>query len=49
MDYLDVWREGHKEGIKLVIDEVNKYCEMELETMTDLITFIQEMQDAYHD
>lgn len=46
MDYLDVWREGHKDGIKLVIQEINKYCEAELETLSDLITYIQALQET---
>ena len=48
MDYLDAWREGHKDGIKLVITEVNKYCQTELKSMSDLIDFIQRLQDMNH-
>ncbi|CAB4175863.1 hypothetical protein UFOVP996_54 [uncultured Caudovirales phage] len=48
MDYLDAWREGYKEGIKLVIAEVNKYCGTKLETSSDLIDYIQELKDMNH-
>lgn len=46
MDYLTAWREGHKEGVNLVVSEINKHCEMDFKSFADLINFINKAKEA---
>jgi hypothetical protein len=45
MDYLTAWREGHKEGVNLVVSEINKHCDMEFKSFADLIRYINEAKE----
>jgi hypothetical protein len=45
MNYLDAWREGHKEGVSLVVSEINKHCGMEFKSFGDLIRYINETKE----
>ena len=45
MDYLTAWREGHKEGVSLVVSEINKHCEMEFQSFGDLIKYINKTKE----
>jgi hypothetical protein len=46
MDYLTAWREGHKEGVNLVVSEINKHCETDFGSFADLIRYINETKEA---
>ena len=45
MDYLTAWREGHKDGVNLVVSEINKHCEMDFKSFGELITYIKKTKE----
>ena len=45
MSYLDAWREGHKDGMQLCIDQINKHCNTDFENVSEVILFINNIQN----
>ena len=42
MDYLDAWNQGYEKGRAMELELINKFCETEFETMTDVIAYIND-------
>lgn len=44
MNYLEAWNVGFEEGRKLPLKLINDHCAMEFETLTEVITYIREVE-----
>jgi len=45
MMFLDAWQQGHKEGMQLAVDQLNRYCGTNFESIGDAIVFINSIKD----
>jgi hypothetical protein len=45
MTFLDAWQQGHKEGLQLAVDQLNRHCGMNFKTISDAIVFINSIKD----
>jgi len=49
MTELDAWTQGHSEGLNLAVKLINEMCDMECNTIGDVIVAINEMKEVAHD
>lgn len=45
MASVDAWNQGHQAGVKLCVDQINKWCKMEFDTIADVIFYINMIND----
>jgi len=45
MNELDIWNQGHSEGINLAVKMVNKWCGFNCETLAEVIQAINEIKE----
>lgn len=50
IDPVDMFTQGHKQGQQMVIEFINKFCNLNCETTTDVIKVITQLQmECSHD
>lgn len=45
MASIDAWTQGHQAGVQLCVDQINKWCKQEFETIADVIGYINYIKD----
>jgi hypothetical protein len=45
MASVDAWNQGHQAGVKLCVDQINKWCKTDFDTIADVIFYINMIAD----
>jgi hypothetical protein len=46
MDYLQAWQDGYKVGRAIQLELINTHCNMQFDSLTDVIIYIREVAFA---
>ena len=49
MEYVNIWQQGHSEGLSLAVRLINEWCGFECKTISDVIRAINELKETEHD
>jgi hypothetical protein len=44
MDYLQAWQDGFKAAKDIELELINTHCDMQFESLTDLILYIRDVE-----
>jgi hypothetical protein len=45
MNAIDAWQQGHSDGLNLAVQQINKWCELDCKTLTEIINAINKLRN----
>ena len=45
MNAIDAWQQGHSDGVNLAVQQINKWCELDCKTLTEIINAINKLRN----
>lgn len=42
---IDAWTQGHQAGVQLSLDQINKWCDENFDSIADVIVYINKIKD----